>query len=66
MIPRFANFIPLHQLWQGYMSELLQAQKLDSSSSSAAYAPNTAAMHGKLVKADYHGAYVKGPFSYLV
>lgn len=62
MIHRFENFVTLHQLWQGYMSELLQAPKIKLNPSDSAYTPNTAAMHVKLVKADYHGAYMKGPF----
>jgi ribonuclease P protein subunit POP4 len=58
---RFALFIPLHRLWQGYMSELLVLPSPPPvPSTMASYPPNSAAMHAKLVKADYHGAYITG------
>jgi ribonuclease P protein subunit POP4 len=58
---RFALFLPLHNLWRGYMSELLGLPIAPAAPSvTASYTPNSAAMHTKLVKADYHGAYLTG------
>lgn len=64
---RCALFLPVHHLWQGYMSELLQLPKPPNlpSTSATAYKPNSAAMHAKLVKADYHGALITGECSFL-
>jgi ribonuclease P protein subunit POP4 len=40
-------FVPLHRLWCAYVSELLASS-------------DTAGMHAKLVKADFHGSIVTG------
>ncbi|KAN0092540.1 Rof/RNase P-like protein [Tylopilus felleus] len=54
---RFELFIPLHQLWMGYMSELLGLGVPDASSSShEGKMPSVSSMHAKLVKADLNGA----------
>ncbi|TCD69719.1 hypothetical protein EIP91_006486 [Steccherinum ochraceum] len=58
---KFKSFLPLHQLWLDYMSELLGLSnappslpgKVDDSAM-----PSTATMHAKLVKADLHGAFI--------
>ncbi|KAK7055588.1 ribonuclease P protein subunit [Favolaschia claudopus] len=52
---KFALFLPLHHLWMGYMSELLN---LPQSSSGPPRAPQGAAMHPKLLKADFHGSFI--------
>ncbi|KAI9457050.1 RNase P subunit p29-like protein [Boletus coccyginus] len=54
---RFELFLPLHQLWMGYMSELLGLGVLDAASSShEGKMPSASSMHAKLVKADFNGA----------
>ncbi|KAG6372174.1 RNase P subunit p29-like protein [Boletus reticuloceps] len=55
---RFELFVPLHQLWMGYMSELLGLRVPDVSSSSSheGKMPGASSMHAKLVKADINGA----------
>lgn len=59
---RFELFVPLHMLWLGYMSELLSLspQPAAPSADPASAMPGTAGMHAKLIKADFHGAIVKG------
>lgn len=52
---RFDLFLPLHQLWMGYMSELLGLSP-PSSVPVAEAMPNASSMHPKLVKADFHGS----------
>ncbi|KAL4269223.1 Ribonuclease P protein subunit [Pleurotus pulmonarius] len=47
-------FLPLHHLWQGYMSELLGLSSPGTPSATAA--PSAASMHPKLLKADFHGS----------
>ncbi|KAF7439980.1 hypothetical protein PC9H_000317 [Pleurotus ostreatus] len=47
-------FLPLHHLWQGYMSELLGLASPGTLSANAA--PSAASMHPKLLKADFHGS----------
>jgi ribonuclease P protein subunit POP4 len=43
------------------MSELLGLPTAPAAPlTTASYTPNSAAMHAKLVKADYHGAYLTG------
>ncbi|KIJ62978.1 hypothetical protein HYDPIDRAFT_168910 [Hydnomerulius pinastri MD-312] len=53
---RFNLFIRLHQLWMGYMSELLGLSPPTPSSSHEGKMPSFSSMHAKLVKADYHGS----------
>ncbi|KAI0934390.1 hypothetical protein AcW1_005930 [Taiwanofungus camphoratus] len=55
---KFDLFLPLHSLWMGYMSELLALSTPSGFSNSpiSEAAPSAAAMHTKLVKADFHGA----------
>ncbi|KIK96284.1 hypothetical protein PAXRUDRAFT_826116 [Paxillus rubicundulus Ve08.2h10] len=53
---KFNLFVPLHQLWMGYMSELLGLAAPDSSSSFEGKMPSSSSMHAKLVKADLHGS----------
>ncbi|KAJ7192227.1 Rof/RNase P-like protein [Mycena pura] len=50
---KFVLFLPLHHLWLGYMSELLS---LPPPTAAAPRAPSGAAMHPKLLKADFHGS----------
>ncbi|KAG1774527.1 RNase P subunit p29-like protein [Suillus placidus] len=52
---KFDLFLPLHQLWMGYMSELLGLWP-PSSVPVAEAMPNASSMHPKLVKADFHGS----------
>lgn len=52
---KFDLFLPLHQLWMGYMSELLGLPP-PSSVPVAEAMPNASSMHPKLVKADFHGS----------
>ncbi|KAG2363821.1 RNase P/MRP p29 subunit [Suillus spraguei] len=52
---KFDLFLPLHQLWMGYMSELLGLSP-PSSVPVAEAMPNASSMHPKLVKADFHGS----------
>ncbi|KAF7967154.1 hypothetical protein HWV62_18636 [Athelia sp. TMB] len=54
---RFDLFIPIHQLWLGYMSELLALPTLGTRSVDQAM-PAAAGMHAKLVKADFHGSFI--------
>ena len=56
----------LHSLWMGYMSELLALAPPPSGSGHHDHAramPHTAAMHAKLIKADFHGSIVTGTSS---
>ncbi|KAJ7703943.1 Rof/RNase P-like protein [Mycena rosella] len=50
---KFALFLPLHHLWMGYMSELLN---LPQRTGAAPRVPSGAAMHPKLLKADFNGS----------
>ncbi|KAF9499011.1 RNase P/MRP, p29 subunit [Pleurotus eryngii] len=51
-------FLPLHHLWQGYMSELLGLASPSTPSANAA--PSAASMHPKLLKADFHSSIMTG------
>ncbi|KAH9451926.1 hypothetical protein MJO28_013615 [Puccinia striiformis f. sp. tritici] len=71
---RYEDFVPLHQLWLGYMSELLELRlkTLDEKktiltvptegplcrSEKFAGMPSISAIQAKLLKADYHGAHL--------
>ncbi|THH04257.1 hypothetical protein EW145_g5654 [Phellinidium pouzarii] len=55
---KYELFIPLHHLWLGYMSELLCLSQAPASQPTNPTMPNSAAMHGKLVKADFHGSVI--------
>ncbi|MBW0489928.1 hypothetical protein O181_029643 [Austropuccinia psidii MF-1] len=69
---RYDTFIPLHSLWLGYMSELLGIQlkidqgvlEINNPQSSGPPSkldkdiPPAMAMQAKLLKADYHGAFI--------
>lgn len=62
---RFDLFVPLHHLWMGYMSELLNLPREPVSSPPSGRAiPGSASMHPKLVKADFHGSIMTGTSSY--
>ncbi|KAF7373821.1 Ribonuclease P protein subunit [Mycena sanguinolenta] len=50
---KFALFLPLHHLWMGYMSELLN---LPQPSSGPPRPLQGASIHPKLLKADFHGS----------
>ncbi|KAJ7083632.1 Rof/RNase P-like protein [Mycena belliarum] len=50
---KFALFLPLHHLWMGYMSELLN---LPQRTDGTPRAPSGVAIHPKLLKADFHGS----------
>ncbi|KAG1735342.1 RNase P subunit p29-like protein [Suillus paluster] len=52
---KFDLFLPLHQLWMGYMSELLGLSPPSSVPATKAM-PSSSSMHAKLVKADFHGS----------
>ncbi|EAU85092.2 hypothetical protein CC1G_08065 [Coprinopsis cinerea okayama7 len=60
---KFASLVPLHHLWLGYMSELLNLPQPPTSSirpsTLAKMAPPSSSMHPKLLKADFHGALLK-------
>lgn len=63
-LDRFELFVPLHQLWMGYMSELLGLGVPDASSSThEGKMPSASSMHVKLVKADMNGALLTGEWS---
>ncbi|KZT68989.1 RNase P/MRP, p29 subunit [Daedalea quercina L-15889] len=56
---KFRLFLPLHALWTGYMAELLALPPAPSGPNNQSIPeaiPNSAAMHAKLVKADFHGS----------
>ncbi|KAK2463464.1 hypothetical protein APHAL10511_004550 [Amanita phalloides] len=58
----FRNILPLHHLWMGYMSELLGLAQPSSATPGALSKPpmpTSATMHAKLLKADFHGAFVR-------
>ncbi|KAH7910523.1 RNase P subunit p29-like protein [Hygrophoropsis aurantiaca] len=59
-LEKFDLFIPLHQLWMGYMSELLglAPPPISKTPPTAESMPSTAGMHAKLVKADFHGSII--------
>lgn len=59
---RYNLFIPLHQLWLGYVSELLglALPPVPGSPPSPQAMPKVEPMHAKLIKADYHGSIVTG------
>ncbi|KAJ7108074.1 Rof/RNase P-like protein [Mycena crocata] len=52
---KFALFLPLHHLWMGYMSELLN---LPQPTSGPPKVPSGASIHPKLLKADFHGSII--------
>ncbi|KAJ7459440.1 Rof/RNase P-like protein [Mycena galericulata] len=52
---KFALFLPLHHLWLGYMSELLN---LPQPGPSPPRLPSATVMHPKLLKADFHGSII--------
>ncbi|KAJ7726811.1 hypothetical protein DFH07DRAFT_1066606 [Mycena maculata] len=54
---KFALFLPLHHLWLGYMSELLNLPQPGG----ASRALSSAAIHTKLLKADFHGSIIMVP-----
>lgn len=60
---RFDSFLALHQLWLGYMSELMGLERPpmqhDLRHCEKAMPP-AAGMHAKLVKADFHGSIITG------
>ena len=56
---RFDLFVDLHNLWMGYMTELLNLPPASSGSTQHAQT-QAAAMHAKLIKADFHGAMITG------
>ncbi|KAH8829671.1 RNase P/MRP, p29 subunit [Flagelloscypha sp. PMI_526] len=53
---RFELFVPLHFMWMGYMSELLSLPPAPPVLPMNPSPPSSAAMHAKLVKADFHGS----------
>ncbi|PPR02171.1 hypothetical protein CVT24_011359 [Panaeolus cyanescens] len=57
---KFKLFLPLHNLWMGYMSELLVLQPLPKEAPrqevAAKAMPGVAGMHPKLLKADFTGS----------
>ncbi|KAI0031124.1 Rof/RNase P-like protein, partial [Vararia minispora EC-137] len=56
---RFDVFVRLHNMWMDYMSELLALKPaLSSAVVDPNVMPSAAGMHAKLVKADFHGAYL--------
>lgn len=62
MFVRYELFIPPHHLWLGYMSELLGLWKAPEhqTTGTTPTMPNSAGMHAKLVKADFHGSIISG------
>ncbi|KAF7314075.1 Ribonuclease P protein subunit [Mycena chlorophos] len=52
---KFALFLPLHQLWLGYMSELLN---LPQPGSGPPRVLSGLAVHPRLIKADFHGSII--------
>ncbi|KAI0807116.1 RNase P/MRP p29 subunit [Fomes fomentarius] len=57
---KYQTFLPLHSLWLGYISELLSLSPQPSvpGGDPASAMPSSAAMHAKLIKADFHGSIV--------
>ncbi|KAF9025830.1 RNase P subunit p29-like protein [Hymenopellis radicata] len=55
---QFALFLPLHHLWMGYMSELLNLPNKPTRPPLQSDMPSSAAMHPKLLKADFHGSVI--------
>ncbi|KAH6880178.1 Rof/RNase P-like protein [Coprinopsis sp. MPI-PUGE-AT-0042] len=59
---KYSSLLPLHHLWLGYMSELLNLPQPPSAGISAAsiakQAPASSSVHPKLLKADFHGAFL--------
>ncbi|KAL1712905.1 Rof/RNase P-like protein [Schizophyllum commune] len=53
---RFELFLPLHHLWMGYMSELMELTQPNNDKRAEDSMPGSAGMHAKLVKADLHGS----------
>ena len=47
---RYEMFLPLHEMWVGYMREVFGELKRD----------DAAGMHAKLAKADLHGSILTG------
>ncbi|OAX39437.1 hypothetical protein K503DRAFT_813155 [Rhizopogon vinicolor AM-OR11-026] len=56
---KFDLFLPLHQLWMRYMSELLELSPTASVPTTETM-PSASSMHAKLVKADFHGSILTG------
>ena len=65
MLSRYELFIPLHQLWLGYMAELLGLGAMPKNLPHNPAIPDSSSMHGKLVKADFHGSIMSGR-SYII
>ena len=57
---RYELFVPLHELWLGYMSELLSLPPRPSDDTVVPVLPNSSTIHPKLVKADFHGSIITG------
>ena len=57
---RFALFLPLHHLWMGYMSELMELAQPNTGKRPGDCMLGSAGMHAKLVKADLHGSILTG------
>ncbi|TRM65007.1 Rof/RNase P-like protein [Schizophyllum amplum] len=53
---KFDLFLPLHHLWMGYMSELMELSQPNTGKPPENCMPGSAGMHVKLVKADLHGS----------
>ena len=61
-LPSYELYVPLHHLWLGYMSELLSLSPPPATVPNNPTMPNSATMHAKLVKADYHRSILSGVF----
>lgn len=64
LLVRFERFVAVHRLWLGYMSELLALAppptNPEQDHNHAQAMPSVAAIHTRLVKAEFVGAMITG------
>ncbi|KAG9005810.1 hypothetical protein FRB94_003880 [Tulasnella sp. JGI-2019a] len=55
---KYYLFLPIHHLWLAYMAELFNLPEASEGKVDQGKLPSVPTMHGKLVKADFHGAII--------
>lgn len=57
--------MPIHCLWLAYIAELFNLSEKPEGGLDDDKLPQAAMMHGKLVKADFHGAIITGMYGHF-